>query len=103
MAAWRRAPRVAELMATSITASGTSSGAAHEVRPARELAGELVVPGDKSVSHRALLLNAIADGAARVRGLGPGADVRSTERCLQALGVAIEPDGPDARVVRGAG
>jgi 3-phosphoshikimate 1-carboxyvinyltransferase len=73
------------------------------VRPARALAGELVVPGDKSVSHRALLLNAIADGAARVRGLGPGADVRSTERCLQALGVTIEPDGPDARVVRGAG
>jgi 3-phosphoshikimate 1-carboxyvinyltransferase len=76
---------------------------ARRVAPARRLAGELRVPGDKSISHRALLLNALAEGTARVRGLGLGADVLATERCLRALGVAIEPDGPDGRVVHGVG
>ncbi len=73
------------------------------VAPARQLAGELVVPGDKSISHRALLLNALAAGPARVHGLGLGADVRATERCLQALGVAIEPLGENARLIQGVG
>src|SRR5436305_13715453 len=73
------------------------------LRPARRLEGVVAVPGDKSISHRALLLNALAEGTARVRGLGLGGDVRSTERCLKALGVAIEPDGEDGRVVHGAG
>src|SRR5579875_259283 len=76
---------------------------AHRVGPARRLAGEPRVPGDKSISHRALLLNALAEGSARVRGLGLGADVLATERCLRALGVVIEPDGPDGRVVHGVG
>ncbi|MBX5492086.1 MAG: 3-phosphoshikimate 1-carboxyvinyltransferase, partial [Chloroflexi bacterium] len=71
------------------------------VAPARRLAGDLRVPGDKSISHRALLLNALAEGTARVRGLGLGADVLSTERCLRALGVVIEPDDADGRVVHG--
>src|SRR3954453_22566746 len=73
------------------------------VRPADRLAGALTVPGDKSISHRALLLNALAEGTERVRGLGLGADVLSPERCLRALGVPIEPDGPDGRVVQGVG
>src|SRR5215207_3716316 len=76
---------------------------ARRVRPARRLAGAPRVPGDKSISHRALLLNALAAGTARVRGLGLGADVLSTERCLQALGVRIEPDGETGRLVHGAG
>lgn len=73
------------------------------VAPARRLAGDLRVPGDKSISHRALLLNALAEGTARVRGLGLGADVLSTERCLRALGVVIEPADADGRVVHGVG
>ncbi|HLH23752.1 MAG TPA: 3-phosphoshikimate 1-carboxyvinyltransferase [Chloroflexota bacterium] len=80
-----------------------ADAAPRRVRPAARLAGELTVPGDKSISHRALLLNALAAGTARVCGLGLGADVRSTERCLKALGVAIEPDGAEGRVVHGAG
>jgi 3-phosphoshikimate 1-carboxyvinyltransferase len=76
---------------------------ARALRPARRLEGEVAVPGDKSISHRALLLNALADGSARVRGLGLGADVRSTWRCLQTLGVTIEADGPDGCRVQGAG
>jgi 3-phosphoshikimate 1-carboxyvinyltransferase len=55
------------------------------------LAGSLAVPGDKSISHRSLILNAIADGSATITGLSDGGDVRSTAACLQAMGVSIEP------------
>jgi 3-phosphoshikimate 1-carboxyvinyltransferase len=68
------------------------------VRGARRLEGEVRVPGDKSISHRALMLNAVAEGEARVLGLSNGADVASTAGCLRALGVPVE----DGRVV-GAG
>jgi 3-phosphoshikimate 1-carboxyvinyltransferase len=60
------------------------------VEPAARLQGELRLPGDKSVSHRALLLNAVADGPASVRGLSTGADVASTASCLRALGADID-------------
>jgi 3-phosphoshikimate 1-carboxyvinyltransferase len=53
------------------------------------LRGEIRVPGDKSVSHRALILNAVASGASVVRGLSGGDDVESTARCLRALGVEV--------------
>jgi 3-phosphoshikimate 1-carboxyvinyltransferase len=59
------------------------------VRRHRKLAGELRVPGDKSISHRALILGSIADGTGRARGLSMGADVESTATCLRALGVVI--------------
>ena len=61
------------------------------VRSPQRLAGSLAVPGDKSVSHRSLILNAIASGDATVTGLSDGADVRSTAACLRAMGVAIDP------------
>jgi 3-phosphoshikimate 1-carboxyvinyltransferase len=48
------------------------------------------LPGDKSISHRALILGALADGWTRVHGLSTGADVLSTARCLRALGAEIE-------------
>ena len=60
-------------------------------RPTR-LEGELELPGDKSVSHRALILNAVASGDARVENLSPGADVAATAGCLRALGVEIAED-----------
>lgn len=60
------------------------------VRGARRLSGDLKVPGDKSISHRALILGAIADGDSHVRGLSAGADVESTAECLRSLGVAID-------------
>jgi len=72
------------------------------VERAANLRGEAAVPGDKSISHRALILAAIAEGACRIEGLATGADVRSTASCLRALGVRIESDG-DATVVHGAG
>lgn len=68
------------------------------VRRARHLKGEVRLPGDKSISHRALMLGAIADGTSRVRGLSGGADVASTAACLRALGIVIEGEQ-----VRGSG
>jgi 3-phosphoshikimate 1-carboxyvinyltransferase len=66
------------------------------------LVGEARMPGDKSVSHRALILGALAEGESEALGLAPGADVRSTRGVLEALGVEIAGAGADARV-RGRG
>jgi 3-phosphoshikimate 1-carboxyvinyltransferase len=71
------------------------------VRPARKLDGAITVPGDKSISHRALILGAIATGESHVRGLSPGADVQSTARCLRALGVEIEDSKIAGRGMQG--
>jgi len=69
------------------------------VRPARRFGGTLRVPGDKSISHRALILGALAAGRTAIRGLAPGGDCRSTRACLSALGVGIgESSGPDGPV-----
>ena len=57
-------------------------------RPPR-LRGTVSVPGDKSISHRALIFNAVASGTARVENLATGEDVASTARCLRALGVKV--------------
>jgi len=61
------------------------------VHPLRQkLRGEdLRVPGDKSISHRALLFASLAEGESRIAGLAPGGDVRSTARCLAQLGVPL--------------
>ena len=61
------------------------------IRQPAALNGTLSAPGDKSISHRSLILNAIAEGEARVTGLSGGDDVLSTMRCLQSMGVSIEP------------
>ena len=71
------------------------------VRPARKLDGAITVPGDKSISHRALILGAIATGESHVRGLSTGADVQSTARCLRALGVEIEDSKIAGRGMQG--
>jgi 3-phosphoshikimate 1-carboxyvinyltransferase len=63
------------------------------VRPAAQLRGELRLPGDKSISHRALLLATLAAGECRITGAGDGADVRSTAAIMRALGARVEPDG----------
>jgi 3-phosphoshikimate 1-carboxyvinyltransferase len=65
-----------------------------QIVPPRQLLGEIVVPGDKSISHRALILSSMADGRSQIRNLSPGGDCRSTMNCLQALGVKlIKKDG----------
>jgi 3-phosphoshikimate 1-carboxyvinyltransferase len=68
------------------------------------LRGEIRMPGDKSVSHRALIFGALADGTTEASGLAPGADVRSTRGVLEALGIKISGRGADATVLgRGLG
>jgi 3-phosphoshikimate 1-carboxyvinyltransferase len=57
------------------------------VRSARSLRGTIAVPGDKSISHRAAILNAVADGEAVVEGFQRAADCLATLRCLRTLGV----------------
>ncbi|HEY3523855.1 MAG TPA: 3-phosphoshikimate 1-carboxyvinyltransferase [Candidatus Limnocylindrales bacterium] len=70
------------------------------VKPAARLRGVLGLPGDKSISHRALLLAALAGGNARIHGAGDGEDVRTTARLVEALGVTLdrEPTG-DGRTI----
>jgi 3-phosphoshikimate 1-carboxyvinyltransferase len=71
--------------------------------PARRLRGDFPVPGDKSITHRALLLNAIAHGPARVTGAGLGEDCLSTLRCLHQLGVEIRRVSDTEVIVQGRG
>jgi 3-phosphoshikimate 1-carboxyvinyltransferase len=73
------------------------------VRRPRSLRGQAYVPGDKSISHRAILHNAIAEGTARVENLGPGDDVRSTAAAMRSLGVQVDEAAPGAYVVHGSG
>ena len=72
-------------------------------RPSGPLRGEIRVPGDKSISHRCVMLGAIADGDTRVDGLLEGEDVLATMAALRSLGVNI--DGPEdgEAVVHGVG
>jgi len=67
------------------------------------LRGRLRVPGDKSISHRALMLSAIAEGSSHIRGFLEGEDTRATARILQQLGVRIDAPSPGERVVQGVG
>ena len=60
------------------------------VRASARLRGELRLPGDKSVSHRALILAALAAGESRIEGAGDGVDVRSTAGIVAALGATVE-------------
>jgi 3-phosphoshikimate 1-carboxyvinyltransferase len=62
--------------------------------------GDVTVPGDKSLSHRALMLGAVARGQSRLRGLLPGEDCRRTASVLRALGAHIPELPPDGRELR---
>jgi 3-phosphoshikimate 1-carboxyvinyltransferase len=73
------------------------------VRPARQLRGTLAIPGDKSITHRALMFNALAEGDAVVEGWLDSADTRSTMACLRALGATIEEPSDGRLIVRGRG
>lgn len=67
-------------------------------RRSAPLRGRCRVPGDKSISHRALLFGSLANGLVEIEGLGRGGDNVSTARALTALGVRIEISGESARV-----
>jgi 3-phosphoshikimate 1-carboxyvinyltransferase len=72
-------------------------------RPGQPLHGSVRVPGDKSVSHRALMLAAIAEGDSRICGFLEGEDTRATAAVLAQLGVRIDTPSAGERVVHGVG
>jgi len=72
--------------------SAASQNLPAQARRAEALSGTVRVPGDKSISHRALMLAAIATGTSKISGLLEGADVLATMRAMQALGAHIEQD-----------
>ena len=69
----------------------------------RALQGSLRVPGDKSVSHRSLMLAALAEGRSHVRGFLEGEDTRATAAVLAQLGVRIETPADGERLIHGVG
>ncbi|MFQ6100892.1 MAG: 3-phosphoshikimate 1-carboxyvinyltransferase [Anaerolineae bacterium] len=73
------------------------------VHPEGPLRGRMRVPGDKSISHRALLLGALAEGASRISGFLPSDDCLATLDCLRALGVEIETHDGTTLTVHGRG
>jgi 3-phosphoshikimate 1-carboxyvinyltransferase len=75
---------------------------AQTITPAARVAGELTVPGDKSIAHRALMLAALAQGESWIHGLPDGEDVVATVGCLRALGANLQRSSGSARI-RGAG
>jgi len=76
--------------------TGVTSAQSLVVRPAARLRGVLTLPGDKSISHRALMLATIAAGRSEIQGAGDGADVRSTAAICAALGADVRRMVDDA-------
>ena len=63
------------------------------IKPRPRVEGEVVLPGDKSISHQAIILNSLARGKAEIDNIAPGRDCMDTVKCLRALGVKIGKKG----------
>ncbi|MEI6688981.1 MAG: 3-phosphoshikimate 1-carboxyvinyltransferase [Thermoleophilia bacterium] len=74
-----------------------------KVEPSGPLLGELSVNGDKSVSHRSLLIGALCDGPVEVEGWGDSADTRATLEAVRSLGVQVDDHGHGRLTVHGVG
>lgn len=73
------------------------------VKQAKGLSDRIKIPGDKSISHRALLLGAIAEGTTQIRNFLPAADCLATLACVRALGVEVERRSTTELIVQGRG
>jgi 3-phosphoshikimate 1-carboxyvinyltransferase len=73
--------------------SAYSGAKTRTIKPCPRLEGEIFLPGDKSISHRAVILNSLARGEARIHNFAPGRDCLATIRCLKRLGVKIVREG----------
>ncbi|NPV26315.1 MAG: 3-phosphoshikimate 1-carboxyvinyltransferase [Firmicutes bacterium] len=73
------------------------------LQPVKQLRGEVTVPGDKSISHRAVMLGSLAEGTTQIENFLMGADCLSTVACCRALGVDIRQTGPTSLEVKGRG
>jgi 3-phosphoshikimate 1-carboxyvinyltransferase len=74
-----------------------------EARPARKVSGAMVIPGDKSISHRALMLSGIAQGRSEVTGFLASEDCLASLAAMRALGVHIEQASPTEVAIHGVG
>src|ERR687897_3443871 len=74
-----------------------------KIEPAPAITGHFAVPGDKSISHRAVLLSAVGEGETRIAGFGRSADTESTVGAVRALGVRVYEADDDTLRVFGAG
>lgn len=74
-----------------------------QVEPGGRLRGRLRVAGDKSISHRAVMLGALAEGSSEIDGFLEGADCLATRRAFEAMGVTIEHQGPGRMRIQGVG
>ena len=72
------------------------------ITPARRINGRVQIPGDKSISHRAAIIAALANGTSRITNFSPSEDCAATLSCLRNLGVPIQSEGSSV-VVQGAG
>ncbi|CEH30028.1 3-phosphoshikimate 1-carboxyvinyltransferase [Aneurinibacillus migulanus] len=68
------------------------------IQGVQRVEGDITVPGDKSISHRAVMFSALAEGTTSIEGFLPGADCLSTISCFRKLGIAIEQDGDRVQV-----
>jgi 3-phosphoshikimate 1-carboxyvinyltransferase len=75
----------------------------YEARPARSVSGSVAVPGDKSISHRALMLSGIATGTSEVCGFLASEDCLASLAAMRALGVHVEQQSPTHVVIHGVG
>lgn len=93
------------MASTTITLHQTEDHDSLTIAPAVELVvqGQIRVPGDKSISHRALMLGAIAEGETQIQGLLLGEDPRSTAACFRAMGATISELNEDQVMVQGIG
>ena len=73
------------------------------VRPSGPLRGHVRVSGDKSISHRALLLGAVAEGTTQVENFLPAADCLATLRAVRALGIQVTEHTPTELLIHGGG
>ncbi|TDR39164.1 3-phosphoshikimate 1-carboxyvinyltransferase [Tahibacter aquaticus] len=81
----------------------SSSGECWSSSRATALQGEVRVPGDKSISHRAVMFASLAEGTSRVSGFLEGEDTRATARAFAAMGVTMQQPSASERIVHGAG
>ena len=75
----------------------------YEARPGQRVSGAVTVPGDKSISHRSLMLAGIAEGRTQISGFLPSEDCHATLQAMRALGVPIETRGTTEVTVHGVG
>src|SRR6202142_2625082 len=66
-----------------------------KMSPSSAISGDIVLPGDKSISHRYAMIAAIAEGLTRIRNYSTGADCHSTLGCVRALGIEVAGEGTE--------